>query len=255
VYRTWVAIGLAGLLSGVALVSLFVGFGSPVFLVVAAVSATGGFLAYRYARERMLRSVYAGVETGSRGTGRADDPSTDGGGGTETGDRAAPNPGEHTDDHGRATQATDGGEAAADYDEWTWADSDPDDPFWSDDPDDWDDPWGWEATNPEDAAEGGWWRGTSEEAGSRRWSGWSGGDREDGSRDGSAAARDHDDRPTVEAAYEVLGLEPEADLDTVREAYRERAKETHPDLGGDPEAFIRVREAYERLREHLGGAS
>jgi hypothetical protein len=255
VYRTWVAIGLAGLLSGVALVSLFVGFGSPVFLVVAAVSATGGVLAYRYARERMLRSVYAGVETRGQGTRRADGPATDEGTetGTETGDRTAPDPGEHAEDGGQGTQATDGGESAADYDEWTWADSDPDDPFWSDDPDDWDDPWGWEATDPEDATTGGWWQGAGRDAGSRRWSGRTGGDREDGSRGGSTAAGDRDDRPTVEAAYEVLGLEPEADLDAVREAYRERAKETHPDLGGDPEAFIRVREAYERLRDHLRG--
>ena len=231
VYRTWFAIGLAGLLGGVAVVSLFVGFGSPVFLVVAAVSATGGFLAYRYARERMLASVYAGVETGHRD---------------------------------RATQATDGGEAAADYDEWTWAGSDPDDPFWSDDPEDWEDPWEWEATDPEDAGTDGWRRGpgAGERTGSGRWSGWSGwgagdpgdgtdGERSRGRRGDHDEPGEHERVPTVEEAYETLGLEPGADLEAVRAAYRERAKETHPDLGGDPEAFIRVREAYERLRARL----
>ena len=252
-YRTWFAIGLAGLLGGVAVVSLFVGFGSPVFLGVAAVSAGGGFLAYRYARERMLRSVYAGVETDPS---PAATRSTDGdAGGAADGAGGSTQP----DGRNRATQATDGGATAADYDDWSWADSDPDDPFWSDDPEDWEDPWEWEATDPEDAGADGWRRrpGAGDRAGSERWSGWSewgGGD--DGTDDGGG----HDDHtgpgdrgrgPTVEEAYETLGLDAGADLEAVREAYRERAKETHPDLGGDPEAFIRVREAYERLRERL----
>ncbi len=265
VYRTWFAIGLAGLLGGVAVVSLFVGFGSPVFLVVAAVSATGGFLAYRYARERMLASVYAGVETGhgaaNRPTDDADDADT---AGQVDADGAGGGDGPRSRD--RATQATDGGETAADYDEWTWAGSDPDDPFWSDDPEDWEDPWEWEATDPEDAGADGWRRGSGagERTGSGRWSGWSawtggGGDetddeREHGRRDDRTAPEDRGRGPTVEEAYEALGLEPGADLEAVREAYRERAKETHPDLGGDPEAFIRVREAYERLRERLDDA-
>lgn len=268
-YRTWFAIGLAGLLGGVAVVSLFVGFGSPVFLVVAAVSAVGGFLAYRYARERMLASVYAGVETGHRGSaGTADDADTaghadDATGQAADGDDAGGGDGPRSRDG--ATQATDGGETAADYDEWTWAGSDPDDPFWSDDPEDWEDPWEWEATDPEDAGANGWRRrpGAGDRTGSERWSGWSGwtgrgGGGADDERDHSR----HDDRaapgdgargPTVEEAYETLDIEPGADLEAVREAYRERAKETHPDLGGDPEAFIRVREAYERLRDRLDG--
>ncbi|MFC6836684.1 J domain-containing protein [Halomarina ordinaria] len=56
------------------------------------------------------------------------------------------------------------------------------------------------------------------------------------------------DRETAEA-YRVLGVPPEADAETVRRAYRERVKETHPDAGGSPEAFRRVRWAYERVRE------
>lgn len=49
----------------------------------------------------------------------------------------------------------------------------------------------------------------------------------------------------VEAAYAVLGLAPSADRTAVEAAYREQVKAAHPDHGGDPEAFARVREAYE----------
>jgi len=58
----------------------------------------------------------------------------------------------------------------------------------------------------------------------------------------------------TEAAYEVLGLEPGAGPEAVRAAYRERVKDAHPDTpGGSAEEFIRVREAYEYLRERLSG--
>lgn len=246
-YRTWLAIGLAGLLGGVAVVSLFAGFGSPAFLGVAAVSATGGLLAYRYARERMLASVYAGVETG-RGTATRTDEDADTAG---QADGASGGDGPRSRDG--AAQATDGGSTAADYDDWTWTDSDPDDPFWSDDPEDWEDPWEWEATDPAEATAGGrrWWERSGAGSDEGRRDGTAGG-REDRRRD-RAAPDGRDGRPTVEAAYGVLGLEAGADLEAVRRAYRERAKETHPDRGGDPEAFIRVREAYERLRERLDG--
>lgn len=50
-------------------------------------------------------------------------------------------------------------------------------------------------------------------------------------------------------AYARLGLEPGADEATVREAYRDRVKDVHPDRGGDEEAFKRVTAAYERLTE------
>lgn len=54
------------------------------------------------------------------------------------------------------------------------------------------------------------------------------------------------------AALSVLGLPPDADREAVRAAYRERVKEVHPDHGGDPEAFRRVREAYTVARDALG---
>lgn len=50
-------------------------------------------------------------------------------------------------------------------------------------------------------------------------------------------------------ARELLGVDADADAATIQAAYRERVKETHPDRGGDPEAFKRVQWAYEYLTE------
>lgn len=47
--------------------------------------------------------------------------------------------------------------------------------------------------------------------------------------------------------YDILQIDPDADESEIVRAYRERAKETHPDQGGTPEAFQRVRAAYEEL--------
>jgi ferredoxin len=48
--------------------------------------------------------------------------------------------------------------------------------------------------------------------------------------------------------FEVLGIEPGADEETVERAYRQRIKEAHPDHGGSQEAFRRVRRAYEAIQ-------
>ena len=54
--------------------------------------------------------------------------------------------------------------------------------------------------------------------------------------------------PTEAEAYSVLDLDPGADDDTVKQAYRRKVKEVHPDTdGGDEEQFKRVTRAYERL--------
>lgn len=51
-------------------------------------------------------------------------------------------------------------------------------------------------------------------------------------------------------ARAVLGVEPGASQSQIRDAYRDRAKAVHPDVeDGDREAFKRIRDAYERLRE------
>ncbi|QSG02556.1 J domain-containing protein [Natranaeroarchaeum sulfidigenes] len=51
------------------------------------------------------------------------------------------------------------------------------------------------------------------------------------------------DRP-----YTVLDLEPDADQETVRSAYRSLLKEHHPDQGGSMDAFLRVKRAYEAIQ-------
>ncbi|WP_134671332.1 J domain-containing protein [Halorussus marinus] len=80
------------------------------------------------------------------------------------------------------------------------------------------------------------------------------GDREAGGgrrrRTRGAAGPRTDAGPTAAEAYRTLGLDADADEEAVREAYRERVKSVHPDReGGDEEAFKRVNDAYERLRE------
>ncbi|WP_232820472.1 J domain-containing protein [Halorussus litoreus] len=67
---------------------------------------------------------------------------------------------------------------------------------------------------------------------------------------GRAGARGvGDDGPTPREAYRALDLDPGADDEAVRQAYRERVKSVHPDReDGDEEEFKRVTEAYELLR-------
>lgn len=55
------------------------------------------------------------------------------------------------------------------------------------------------------------------------------------------------------AAFSELGLPTDADADEVKEAYRDRVKQTHPDRGGDEATFRRVQEAYATASEHAEG--
>ena len=67
---------------------------------------------------------------------------------------------------------------------------------------------------------------------------------------GARAGVPPNDGITAREAYDRLGLDPDADADAVRSAYRERVKEVHPDTdGGDEDEFKRVKDAYERLSE------
>ncbi|WP_418284979.1 J domain-containing protein [Halorubrum sp. DTA46] len=59
----------------------------------------------------------------------------------------------------------------------------------------------------------------------------------------------------VAAAFAELDVARDADAGEVKRAYRERAKETHPDQGGDEEAFRRVREAYATAQNHASEGS
>ncbi|WP_276272500.1 J domain-containing protein [Haloarcula litorea] len=56
--------------------------------------------------------------------------------------------------------------------------------------------------------------------------------------------------PTPSEAYDRLGLDPGADEEAVKRAYRERVKEAHPDTdSGSEREFKRVQAAYERLTD------
>src|SRR5580698_10305412 len=47
--------------------------------------------------------------------------------------------------------------------------------------------------------------------------------------------------------YAVLGLSRDADQAAIRRAYRNKARHAHPDGGGSPESFARVKTAYDTL--------
>ena len=49
--------------------------------------------------------------------------------------------------------------------------------------------------------------------------------------------------------YAVLGIDPDASDGEIERAYRDRLKDTHPDLGGSAEAFREVRAAYAALTD------
>jgi len=53
------------------------------------------------------------------------------------------------------------------------------------------------------------------------------------------------DSPLSASAYDVLGVDPTADEESLRKAYRLRLRQTHPDTGGDAIAFVQVQRAWE----------
>jgi hypothetical protein len=79
----------------------------------------------------------------------------------------------------------------------------------------------------------------------RRFTGW----REDahGDRDTRTRARAQTGVMTKEEAYQVLGLQPGASLDEIRQAHRTLMKKLHPDQGGTAYLAARVNEAREVL--------
>jgi ferredoxin len=57
----------------------------------------------------------------------------------------------------------------------------------------------------------------------------------------------------VSSPFDVLGIRPDADDAEIVEAYRRRVKDAHPDHGGSPAEFQRVRAAYDRIRAGWDG--
>lgn len=61
--------------------------------------------------------------------------------------------------------------------------------------------------------------------------------------------------PSVPAWAVALELEMPTTLAKAKRAFRRLAKVHHPDHGGDPAAFGRVREAFDAAQQHFGGAT
>ena len=55
--------------------------------------------------------------------------------------------------------------------------------------------------------------------------------------------------------YEILGVSRDADDDEIKRAYRRRARELHPDAGGDEEEFKELTTAYEVLKNPAARAN
>lgn len=49
--------------------------------------------------------------------------------------------------------------------------------------------------------------------------------------------------------YRILGLTTSAEIAEIRQAYRRKVRDAHPDAGGDPEVFHELQEAYETLTD------
>lgn len=61
-------------------------------------------------------------------------------------------------------------------------------------------------------------------------------------------------RSAPRSAWELLGLPAGSSLAEVKATFRERALATHPDHGGDADAFRELYQAYERLMKRLARA-
>ncbi|MCU4716475.1 J domain-containing protein [Halapricum hydrolyticum] len=71
-----------------------------------------------------------------------------------------------------------------------------------------------------------------------------------GPRERRTRAPPGSDGPTTAEAYRTLGLDPDADQEAIKRAYREKVKSVHPDTeDGDEAQFKRVKAAYERLTD------
>ena len=53
--------------------------------------------------------------------------------------------------------------------------------------------------------------------------------------------------PLSASPYEVLGVEASVSHDDLRKAFRKALRDTHPDTGGNPERFVAVQLAWERI--------
>lgn len=82
----------------------------------------------------------------------------------------------------------------------------------------------------------------------RNHEGWSDDGRDPGGRESTTTSG----ALTVNDAYDILGLEPGASRDDIREAHRRLIRTHHPDRGGSTWLAARINEAKEVLLQHLG---
>jgi hypothetical protein len=57
--------------------------------------------------------------------------------------------------------------------------------------------------------------------------------------------------PDIPECLALLGLRPPLSLEDVRQAYHARAMAMHPDRGGDPAAFLRLKSAFEEANDYV----
>jgi len=57
--------------------------------------------------------------------------------------------------------------------------------------------------------------------------------------------------PEVPDCLSILGLRPPVTLEDVKQAYLAKAMAAHPDRGGDPAAFIRLKAAHEEAQDYV----
>lgn len=70
-----------------------------------------------------------------------------------------------------------------------------------------------------------------------------------------AGARRVGREPPPGSIWEILGVGPHATIEEIRAAFRQRALVTHPDRGGDPDAFRALRRAHDEALARRGRAA
>jgi hypothetical protein len=67
----------------------------------------------------------------------------------------------------------------------------------------------------------------------------------------STAATTNAARATTTSIWETLGISARATADDLKRAFRQRALDTHPDRGGDAEAFRQVQSAFKEAQRRI----
>jgi hypothetical protein len=61
--------------------------------------------------------------------------------------------------------------------------------------------------------------------------------------------------PTAPSIWEILGIPSRSTADDLKRAFRQRALATHPDRGGDPEAFRQMQSAFKEAERRIARRS